>query len=58
VLARDVAIEVATHEPSLAGDILFGAEALALMEDRLTTTLLDAWRSGRPSLLADSGPRT
>jgi hypothetical protein len=53
VLASDLATEVAVQEPLLAADILFGAEALALMEGRMSTSLLAAWRSGRSSLLAD-----
>jgi hypothetical protein len=37
--------------PELAGDVLFGARALAAVEQRFTAALLDAWAHGRTSLL-------
>jgi len=42
-------------EPGLAADLLFGAEALLLVEDRFTRALLDAWAERRTSLLAPAG---
>jgi heme oxygenase-like protein len=54
VLASDVAVEVATREPELAADVVFGAKALALLEDRFSATLLQAWRAGRSALLEDT----
>ena len=51
VLACDLAVEVASREPALAADILFGAEALALLEDRSSAALLQAWRAGTSTLL-------
>jgi len=51
VLASDLAVEVATREPALAAEIVFGAEALGLLDDRFTSALLGAWRSGTSSLL-------
>ena len=39
-------------EPHLASDIVFGAAALMLLEDRFTRRLLDAWAAGRTSLLS------
>jgi hypothetical protein len=54
VLASDVAVEVATREPELAADVVFGAKALALLEDRFSATLLEAWRAGRSALLEDT----
>ena len=54
VLAEDLAALVATDEPALAGDVVFGATALSLLEDRSSGAILDAWGSGRSSLLAAS----
>jgi len=51
VLASDLAVEVATREPALAAEIVFGAEALGVLDDRFTSALLGAWRSGTSSLL-------
>jgi Iron-containing redox enzyme len=51
VLACDLAVLVAEQEPQLAGDVIFGAAAMALVEDRFSSVLLDAWRTGRSSLL-------
>jgi hypothetical protein len=39
-------------EPELAGDVVFGARALAAVERRFADALLAAWRMGRPALLA------
>ena len=54
VLAEDLAALVAAEEPALAGDVVFGATALSLLEDRSSGAILDAWGSGRSSLLAAS----
>ena len=54
VLASDAAVEVATREPSLAADVVFGAKALALLEDRFSATLLRSWRRGASALLEDT----
>jgi Iron-containing redox enzyme len=51
VLACDLAIEVASREPALAADIVFGAEALSLLEDRFSASLLRAWRAHASTLL-------
>jgi hypothetical protein len=40
----------AAEEPHLAGDVVFGARALTVVEGRLTDHLLDRWRAGRTSL--------
>jgi hypothetical protein len=42
---------LARQEPELAADILFGARALLLLEDRLAHRLLTAWERGGTSLL-------
>jgi hypothetical protein len=51
VLACDLAVEVATREPALAADVVFGAAALALLEGRASAALLRAWRTGSSTLL-------
>jgi hypothetical protein len=48
--AVDLAGGLARAEPQLAGQILWGARALAAIEDRWTRHLLDAWAEGRSSL--------
>jgi hypothetical protein len=54
VIARDrmVAGLIAT-EPDLGPDILFGAAAVLMLEQRFVDYLLDAWSDGRPSLLVN-----
>jgi hypothetical protein len=39
-------------EPEIGGDIVFGARALMAVEQRMTTTMLNAWMQGTTSLLA------
>jgi hypothetical protein len=50
IAAYDLAGGLAKQEPELAEDILFGARALLLLEDRLARHLLRAWGEGRTSL--------
>jgi hypothetical protein len=38
------------QDPSVGGDVLFGAAALLLVERRLAEHVLSAWRAGRSSL--------
>ncbi|HEX4979870.1 MAG TPA: iron-containing redox enzyme family protein [Acidimicrobiales bacterium] len=52
IAATRLAGAFARDEPSLAGDVIFGATALVAAEQRFTNHLLDAWSAGRPSLLA------
>ena len=47
---------LAAAEPDLSADVLFGAKALALVEDRFAHCLLGAWADGRTSLLAPPAP--
>ena len=54
VLASDVAVEVAMREPALAADVVFGAKALALLEDRFSAALLRSWRRGTSALIEDT----
>jgi hypothetical protein len=42
---------VATREPDLAGDVVFGATAMALLEDRFADRLLSRWKAGTSTLL-------
>lgn len=51
VLACDLAVEVASREPALAADVVFGAAAMALLEGRASAALLRAWRTGSSMLL-------
>ncbi len=50
IAAYDLAGGLARQEPELAADILFGARALLLLEDRFARRLLGAWAEGRTSL--------
>jgi hypothetical protein len=50
IAAYDLAGGLARQEPELADDILFGARALLLLEDRFGRHLLEAWEEGRTSL--------
>ena len=52
VASVDLAGGLVRQEPHLAGDVLWGARALAAIEVRWTQWLLDAWAEGRSSLLA------
>jgi hypothetical protein len=40
-----------TAEPERAGDVLFGARCVSLVERRFSEHLLDSWTDGRSSLL-------
>ena len=57
VLACDLAVEVASREPALAADIIFGAQALDVLEDRSSAALLRAWRKGTSALLEATAVR-
>jgi hypothetical protein len=50
IAAHDLAEGLATAEPELADDIVFGARALLLLEARFAEALLGAWSSGASSL--------
>ena len=50
VLALDAALALGHAEPSVVPDVIFGAGALQLVEDRWAQRVLDAWRAGRTSL--------
>jgi hypothetical protein len=52
VLRRDVVGDLLAAEPYLAEDVVFGAQATAMLEDRLSGRLLGAWRAGESSLRA------
>lgn len=53
VASRQLAAALAAAEPALAGDVLFGARALMVLEERFSRHLLDAWHRGGSSLLED-----
>ena len=57
VLAGDLAAGLAAEEPELASDVVFGAEAMALLEGRFSEGLLRAWRAGE-SMLLSAGARS
>ncbi|NMN93712.1 iron-containing redox enzyme family protein [Nocardiaceae bacterium YC2-7] len=50
VMRREVVAGLLEQEPGLAADVVFGVVASDILETRLTTAVLDAWRSGRSSL--------
>ena len=50
IATYDLAGTLALAEPALAGDILFGAAALDVVEDRFAEHVLGAWRAGKTSL--------
>lgn len=51
VAVRDMAAGLAAQEPELASDVVFGARALVVVEERFTRRVLDRWGGGRSSLL-------
>jgi len=52
VAAVDLAGGLARDEPDVAGDILFGARALAALEGRWAAMLLEAWDHGSAALVS------
>jgi len=56
VATRNLAAGLAAQEPQLSGDIVFGARALMLVEERFARHLLAAWEASRTSLLAPLTP--
>ena len=54
IAAYDLAGSLVADSPELAHDVLFGAEALFVLEQRFATALLAAWGAGRSSLLPGS----
>ncbi len=57
IAAVDLAGGLARQEPALAGQVVWGARALTLLEERWSAALLDAWESEVSSLLAPAGGR-
>ena len=51
VAVHHMAGGLVAQEPGLASDVVFGARALMLVENRLTRHLLASWDGGRTSLL-------
>ncbi len=56
IAAYDMAQGLARAEPELTPQILFGAEALLLLEERFGARLLDAWEQAESSLRRVSAP--
>jgi hypothetical protein len=54
VAAVDLAGGLARQEPSVAGDILFGARAVVALDAAFAAYLLERWRAGESSLRADT----
>jgi hypothetical protein len=52
IAAVDLAGGLAAREPAVAGDVLWGAAALAELDRRFAEALLGAWEAGRSSLRA------
>ena len=55
IAAHDLAGGLAHLEPELAGDIVFGARSLLMLEARFAGGILQAWDAGRSSLLVPLG---
>ena len=50
IAAYDLAQGLAVQQPGLSSQIIFGAEALRLLDDRFATRLIEAWEDGVSSL--------
>ena len=50
VAAHDLAGSLALDDPEVAADILFGARAMVLLDERQSRWLLGSWQAGRSSL--------
>jgi hypothetical protein len=50
IATHDVVGQLVREEPALAGDVLFGARALALLEERFAARLLQQWRERRSAI--------
>jgi hypothetical protein len=53
IAAVDLAGGLVRQEPALAAEILWGARALNLVENRWASHLLSSWQDGRTSLLVE-----
>ncbi len=53
VALRNMAAGLASAEPDLAADIVFGARAMMLVEEGFAHHLIDSWTDGMSSLLVD-----
>jgi hypothetical protein len=50
VALDDMVTGLLVQQPSLGGDVVFGARALAALESLFTDHLLSSWNDGRSSL--------
>ena len=55
VALHDMAARLVDQEPMLGGEVVFGARALAAVEQMFTAHLLGSWSAGRTSLLRPLG---
>jgi hypothetical protein len=55
VAAHDLAGGLAQRDPTLIADVLFGADALLLLDRRFASRLLETWERGETSLLRPLG---
>ncbi|MFI8966450.1 iron-containing redox enzyme family protein [Streptomyces sp. NPDC053493] len=56
LVRREVVDGLLADEPGLAGDVAFGVEATALLEDALADSVLRAWEAGTTALRAPLDP--
>lgn len=55
IAAVDLAGGLARQQPEIAGDVIWGAQALAELDGRWGRHLLERWRAGQGSLLPSAG---
>jgi hypothetical protein len=56
IAAHDLAGTLANESEELASDILFGAEALSLLDEAFAEHVIDSWEEGRTSLREQRAP--
>jgi len=56
IAANDLAGGLVRFEPALTGDVVFGARALLLLDDRNAARMMAPWTEGRSSLLPGTAP--
>jgi hypothetical protein len=57
IASKDMAGSLVEAEPELTNDVIFGAQALQVLEQRASGAILDAWERGATSLFADPKER-
>jgi hypothetical protein len=56
IAAVDLAGGLVRQDPTLATDVLWGAQVLQHVDERWSGSVLEAWRAGRSSLVAALTP--